>query len=187
MWPWTLTCQKFILCVSSQGQDLYSHQKLSMYIYWFSSESGYRRRRRQYNHYRQLCCTLAAVTPILYTGYTLHVDSVKDCVCIGSVVCRQCRCCSYLPGRTTRSAWRLPTPSIVWIWAATTPRRTRTRALPTLRAHTASSSLTRAAVNTSTAWHSAGLRFNWSTFSSCFFSQDVEIYQKLCSSDQMVL
>jgi len=39
-----LTCQKFLLCVSSQGQDLYSHQKLNMYIYWFSSESGYRRR-----------------------------------------------------------------------------------------------------------------------------------------------
>jgi len=48
------------LCISSQGQDLYSHQKLNMYIYWFSSESGYRcyrRRRRcwqcqtpQYNH-----------------------------------------------------------------------------------------------------------------------------------------
>jgi len=35
---------KFLLCVSSQGQDLYSHQKLHMYIYWFSSESSYRRR-----------------------------------------------------------------------------------------------------------------------------------------------
>ena len=35
---------KFLLCISSQGQDLYSHQKLNMYIYWFSSESGYRRR-----------------------------------------------------------------------------------------------------------------------------------------------
>jgi len=39
------------------GQDLYSYQKLNMYIYSFSSESGYRRRRRrrqrrtpQYNH-----------------------------------------------------------------------------------------------------------------------------------------
>ena len=36
-------------------QDLYSHQNLYMYIYWFSSESSYRRRRRrrrtpQYNH-----------------------------------------------------------------------------------------------------------------------------------------
>ena len=58
MWPWTLTYQKFLLCVASQGQDLYSHQKLNMYIYWFSSESSYRRRRRrrqqcqtaQYNH-----------------------------------------------------------------------------------------------------------------------------------------
>ena len=58
VWPWTLTYQKFLLCISSQGQDLYSHQKLNMYIYWFSSESGYRRRRRrrrqrrtpQYNH-----------------------------------------------------------------------------------------------------------------------------------------
>jgi len=29
--------QKFLLCISSQGQDLYSHQKLNMYIYWFSS------------------------------------------------------------------------------------------------------------------------------------------------------
>ena len=29
----TLTYQKFLLCVSSQGPDLYSHQKLNMYIY----------------------------------------------------------------------------------------------------------------------------------------------------------
>jgi len=29
------------------SQDLYSHQKLNMYIYWFSSESGYRRWRRR--------------------------------------------------------------------------------------------------------------------------------------------
>jgi len=57
VWPWTLTYQKFLLCISSQGQDLYSHQKLNTYIYWFSSaESGYRRRRRrqrltpQYHH-----------------------------------------------------------------------------------------------------------------------------------------
>jgi len=56
VWPWTLTYQKSILCVSSYGQDLYSHQTLNMYIYWFSSESGYRRRRRrqrrtpQHNH-----------------------------------------------------------------------------------------------------------------------------------------
>ena len=58
MWPWTLTYQKFLLCISSQGQDLYSHQKLNMYIYRFSSESGYRRwgrwwrqrRTPQYNH-----------------------------------------------------------------------------------------------------------------------------------------
>jgi len=28
----SLTYQKFLLCVSSQGQDLYSHQKLNMYI-----------------------------------------------------------------------------------------------------------------------------------------------------------
>jgi len=50
----TLTYQKFLLCISSQGQDLYSHQKLNMYICWFSSESSYRRRRQrrtpQYNH-----------------------------------------------------------------------------------------------------------------------------------------
>ena len=32
---------KFLLCISSQGQDLYSHQKLNMCIYWFSSETGY--------------------------------------------------------------------------------------------------------------------------------------------------
>jgi len=58
MWPWSLTYQKFLLCISNQGQDLYSHQKLNMYIYWFSSESGYRPRQRrqrqrrtpQYNH-----------------------------------------------------------------------------------------------------------------------------------------
>ena len=56
-----MSYQKFLLCVSSHGQDLYSHQKLNMYICWFSSESGNRRRRRQrripqsqyeYNHYR---------------------------------------------------------------------------------------------------------------------------------------
>ena len=54
----TLTYQKFLMCISSYGQDLYSHQKLNMYIYWFLSESGYRRRRwqrrqcqmPQYNH-----------------------------------------------------------------------------------------------------------------------------------------
>jgi len=38
--------QKFLLCVSRYGEDLYSHQKLDMYIKWFSSESGYRHRRR---------------------------------------------------------------------------------------------------------------------------------------------
>jgi len=45
----TLNCDlSKILCISSQGQDLYSHQKLNMYIiYWFSSESSYRRRRQQ--------------------------------------------------------------------------------------------------------------------------------------------
>ena len=47
VWPWTLTYQKFLLCISSQGQDLYSHQKLNVCIYWFSSESGYRCRRRR--------------------------------------------------------------------------------------------------------------------------------------------
>jgi len=47
VWPWTLTYQKFLLCISSQGQDLYSHQKLNMHIYWFSSESDYRRRWRR--------------------------------------------------------------------------------------------------------------------------------------------
>jgi len=31
MWPWTLTYQKFLLRVSSQGQELYSHQKLNGY------------------------------------------------------------------------------------------------------------------------------------------------------------
>jgi len=33
-----VTYQKFLLCISSQGQDLglYSHQKLNMYMYWFS-------------------------------------------------------------------------------------------------------------------------------------------------------
>ena len=56
VWPWILTYQKFLLCVSSQDEDLYSHQKFNTYIYWFSSESGYRRRRRrqrrtpQYNY-----------------------------------------------------------------------------------------------------------------------------------------
>jgi len=34
---------KIPFVLSSHGQDLYSHQKLNMYIYWFSSESGYRR------------------------------------------------------------------------------------------------------------------------------------------------
>jgi len=44
---------KIFLCISSQGQDLYSHQKLNMYIYWFSSESGYRRRRRRRRRLRR--------------------------------------------------------------------------------------------------------------------------------------
>jgi len=30
--PWTLAYQEFLSCISSQGQDLYSHQKLNMYI-----------------------------------------------------------------------------------------------------------------------------------------------------------
>jgi len=47
VWPSTLTYQKFLLCISSQGQDLYSYQKLNMYVYWFSPESSYRRQRRQ--------------------------------------------------------------------------------------------------------------------------------------------
>jgi len=47
VWPWTLTYQKFLLCISSRGQDLYSYQKLNMYIYWFLSESSYRRRLRR--------------------------------------------------------------------------------------------------------------------------------------------
>jgi len=46
VWPWTLTYQTFLLFISSQGQD--------MYVYWFSSDSGYRSRRQrrtlQYNH-----------------------------------------------------------------------------------------------------------------------------------------
>jgi len=75
VWPWTLTYQKFLLCISSQVQGLslpyltlpagwgavktapqrwghkvqglYSHQKLYMYIYWFLSVSGYSRQRRR--------------------------------------------------------------------------------------------------------------------------------------------
>jgi len=59
----TLNCdlRKFLLCVSSQGQDILTPEiKHLAYIYWFSSESGRRRRRRrrrrrqrrtpQYNH-----------------------------------------------------------------------------------------------------------------------------------------
>ena len=32
VWPWTMTYQKFLLWISSQGQDLYLHQKLNMCI-----------------------------------------------------------------------------------------------------------------------------------------------------------
>jgi len=46
VWPWKIYYQKSLSCISSQGQDLYPHQKLNMYIYWFPSESGYRRRRQ---------------------------------------------------------------------------------------------------------------------------------------------
>jgi len=53
VWPWTLTYQKFLLCISSQDQDLYSHQKLNMCISWFSSHSGYRRRRRRQRRRRR--------------------------------------------------------------------------------------------------------------------------------------
>jgi len=35
------------------GQDLYSHEKLNMYIYWFSSESDYTRRRRRRRRQRR--------------------------------------------------------------------------------------------------------------------------------------
>jgi len=38
---------KIPFVLSSQDQDLYSRQKLNMYIYRFSSKSGYRRRRRR--------------------------------------------------------------------------------------------------------------------------------------------
>jgi len=34
-----LTIKNSFLCISSQGQDLYSHRKLNMYIYWFSSKT----------------------------------------------------------------------------------------------------------------------------------------------------
>ena len=61
----TLTYQKFLLCISSQGQDLYSHQKLSMYIYWFSSESGYRHRRWQRCRRRQ-CRMPRTTTRVIY-------------------------------------------------------------------------------------------------------------------------
>jgi len=47
MWLWTFIYQKFLMCISSEGQDLYSHQKLNMYTYWFSSENGFRCRRRR--------------------------------------------------------------------------------------------------------------------------------------------
>ena len=45
----------------SNGQELYSHQKLNMCIHWFSSESGYsrprrRRRRRRRPQRRTLQC-----------------------------------------------------------------------------------------------------------------------------------
>jgi len=32
VWPWTLTCQKFLLCITSQSQDLCSHQKLNVHL-----------------------------------------------------------------------------------------------------------------------------------------------------------
>jgi len=52
------------LCISSQGQDLYSHQKLNMYIYWFSSESGFRRRRRRRRRRRPSTTPDATVRPL---------------------------------------------------------------------------------------------------------------------------
>jgi len=45
---------KFLLYISIQGQDLYSHWKLNMYIYWFSSESGYRCRHRRWRGQRRM-------------------------------------------------------------------------------------------------------------------------------------
>ena len=98
VWSWTLTYQKFLLCISSQDQDLCSNQKLNMYIYWFSSESGYRRRRRprrrrrwrrrrrqrrtpQYNHYGDISPMNLYRTDQL-SGTSLTIGSVFfPCAC----------------------------------------------------------------------------------------------------------
>jgi len=64
---------------SSQGQNLYSHQKLNMYIYWFSSESSYRRRWRwqcrtpQYNHYVDISPIKMFCNFIIWIQYSIIV------------------------------------------------------------------------------------------------------------------
>jgi len=74
---------KILLCISSQGQDLYLHQKLNMYIYWFSSERGYRRRQRrrrqqhwmlQYNHYGDISPIISQITDITYRNRHIAIS-----------------------------------------------------------------------------------------------------------------
>jgi len=109
VWPWTY--QKFLLCISSQGQDLYLylHQKFSMYIYWFSSDSGYRRRRRRQRRTPQY--NPADISPVrlrddnsvkvlamcwvlnAWKNWRKQHQSVRVCVCVTSEgVARKCWC-----------------------------------------------------------------------------------------------
>jgi len=78
----TLNYQKFLLCISSRGQKLYSHQKLNMCIYWFSSESGYRRRRPprrtpRYNHYGDISPTRRTLRTTHIEPHTLHEAAIN--------------------------------------------------------------------------------------------------------------
>ena len=98
------------MCISSQGQDLYSHQKLNTYIYWFSSESGYRRRRRrqrrmpQYNHNGDIANeTIRALTPALLCVVWHRLPAAA--VCDDDIVERR----STRTGRTT--IWRSSIPA----------------------------------------------------------------------------
>jgi len=84
VWSWTLTYQKFLLCISSQGQDLYTHQKLNMYIYWFSYESGYSR------WWRRQCRTQCTITRATYHQLHCLVTEAHECKHLDQVITRQC-------------------------------------------------------------------------------------------------
>ena len=79
VWPWTVTYQKFLLCTSSQGQDLYSHQKLNMYTFTgyhlrVVTDAGHQSTTTRAT-YRQLYCTVTEARGVWTICLRLLPDS----------------------------------------------------------------------------------------------------------------